>query len=128
MEPRTKAILSKLRAHLASPNRTREAPDIMGALAQIQRELFTAYAEHAAKSYTGGRYWYTQRLTSCGKPFCKCAHKGPIHGPYWYAVDKRTGRQKYIGRRFYRLPDDRGTLAPPCPVACPLCGNPAQKP
>lgn len=48
---------------------------------------------------------YVQQYTRCGKPTCRCAKGGKLHGPYWYLYTKKDGktRCKYIGKN---LPSD----------------------
>ena len=50
-----------------------------------------------AKSRGGS---YVLQYTKCGKPTCRCAKGGKLHGPYWYLYTKRDGKTtcKYIGK------------------------------
>jgi len=52
-----------------------------------------------AKSRGGS---YVLQYTKCGKPTCRCAKGGKLHGPYWYFYTKKGGktRCKYIGKNF----------------------------
>lgn len=49
---------------------------------------------------TEGRTTYQSELIRCGKPNCRCASKGQLHGPYWYGYRKESKRLKswYIGK------------------------------
>jgi hypothetical protein len=48
---------------------------------------------------------YVRQMVRCGKPTCRCAKGGKLHGPYWYLYTKEDGktRCKYIGKN---LPDE----------------------
>jgi len=43
---------------------------------------------------------YVLQYTKCGKPTCRCAKGGKLHGPYWYFYTKKGGKTtcKYIGK------------------------------
>ncbi|MDF0590291.1 DUF6788 family protein [Candidatus Methanocrinis natronophilus] len=43
---------------------------------------------------------YVLQYTKCGKPTCRCAKGGKLHGPYWYLYIKKGGKTtcKYIGK------------------------------
>jgi hypothetical protein len=43
---------------------------------------------------------YRLELVKCGKLTCRCA-AGQLHGPYWYAYQRQTGRVKswYVGKQ-----------------------------
>lgn len=43
---------------------------------------------------------YVHQYTKCGKPTCRCAKGGKLHGPYWYFYWKEGGKTKckYIGK------------------------------
>ncbi|HOT06206.1 MAG TPA: hypothetical protein PK918_01335 [Methanotrichaceae archaeon] len=44
---------------------------------------------------------YVLQKVRCGKPTCKCARSGELHGPYWYLYARKDGREvcKYIGKQ-----------------------------
>lgn len=44
---------------------------------------------------------YSAQTRTCNNPGCHC-HTDKPHGPYWYARDRTTGKQTYIGKK---LPD-----------------------
>jgi hypothetical protein len=48
---------------------------------------------------TSGKVTYRLEMVKCGKLACRCA-SGLLHGPYWYAYQKQTGRLKsrYVGK------------------------------
>jgi hypothetical protein len=51
------------------------------------------------ESRTSGKVTYRLEMVKCGKLACRCA-SGQLHGPYWYAYQKQTGRLKsrYVGK------------------------------
>jgi hypothetical protein len=52
--------------------------------------------EMAALSHALYGTWY-ERFSTCSRPNCRC-HQGELHGPRYYVVANRAGRQiqKYI--------------------------------
>jgi hypothetical protein len=59
-----------------------------------------------------GRITYQCERVKCGKPNCRCASEGSLHGPYWYGYRKEKGRLKswYIGKNL-KLEDEDASAA-----------------
>jgi hypothetical protein len=51
------------------------------------------------ESRASGKITYRLEMVKCGKLACRCA-SGQLHGPYWYAYHKQSGRLKsrYVGK------------------------------
>jgi hypothetical protein len=51
------------------------------------------------ESRQAGKVTYRLEMVKCGKLTCRCA-SGLLHGPYWYAYQKKAGRLKsrYVGK------------------------------
>jgi hypothetical protein len=51
------------------------------------------------ESRASGKITYRLEMVKCGKLDCRCA-SGQLHGPYWYAYHKQSGRLKsrYVGK------------------------------
>lgn len=65
--------------------------------------------ENVVAERTRGAVTYRSELVRCGKANCRCAKKGgSLHGPYWYAYRRRSGRLQsiYVGKKFRELDDD----------------------
>jgi hypothetical protein len=59
------------------------------------------------ESRTSGKVTYRLEMVKCGKLACRCA-SGLLHGPYWYAYHKHSGRLKsrYVGKELAELPEE----------------------
>lgn len=66
-------------------------------LAEEVKDKDTVAEIRQAKSRGGS---YVLQYTKCGKPTCRCAKGGKLHGPYWYLYNKKDGKTtcKYIGK------------------------------
>jgi len=66
-------------------------------LAEEVRSNDTLAGVRPAKNGGGS---YVHQYTKCGKPTCRCAKGGKLHGPYWYLYTKKGGKTtcKYIGK------------------------------
>jgi len=66
-------------------------------LAEEVKSKDTVAEVRPAKSRGGS---YVLQYTKCGKPTCRCAKGGKLHGPYWYFYTKKDGKTtcKYIGK------------------------------
>jgi hypothetical protein len=66
-------------------------------LAEEVRSENTVAEVRPAKGRGGS---YVLQYIKCGKPTCRCAKGGKLHGPYWYFYTKKGGKTtcKYIGK------------------------------
>jgi hypothetical protein len=59
------------------------------------------------ESRASGKVTYRLEMVKCGKLACRCA-SGLLHGPYWYAYHKDSGRLKshYVGKELPEPPKE----------------------
>jgi hypothetical protein len=74
------------------------------AIAQQQQPIEDAdipvqSGREVVESRASGKVTYRLEMVKCGKLACRCA-SGLLHGPYWYAYHKHSGRLKsrYVGK------------------------------
>jgi hypothetical protein len=70
-------------------------------------EIKPAAGREVVETTRVGRITYQNELVKCGKPNCRCASQGSLHGLYWYGYRKERGRLKswYIGKNL-KLEDE----------------------
>ncbi len=68
---------------------------------EISQPKSSGKREIVQVQHVGDRIYQLEQIR-CGKPGCKCAgENGELHGPYWYAYWRESGKLKsrYIGKK-----------------------------
>jgi hypothetical protein len=78
--------------------------------AQQPPDIQIAPGREVVETHQSGRITYQCERIKCGKPNCRCAVEGSLHGPYWYGYRKEKGRLKswYIGKNL-KLEDEEAS-------------------